>query len=89
MAPQSENAPRIKSEYTDIRFIIAAAIGSISIFLLICAAFVAGPEEMAKTGGINGNLCVRTRATCDLSHHGNLVVAQARRWSQPNRRVSF
>ncbi|MDN6486404.1 MAG: hypothetical protein L0K34_02820 [Ancrocorticia sp.] len=56
MAPQSENAPRIKSEYTDIRFIIAAAIGSISIFLLICAAFVAGPEEMAKTGGINGNL---------------------------------
>ena len=54
MASQSDS--RKKSEFTDIRFIIASAIGSLSIYLLICAAFVGGPEEMAKTGGINGNL---------------------------------
>ncbi|MGO1590742.1 MAG: LPXTG cell wall anchor domain-containing protein [Ancrocorticia sp.] len=52
MASESREA----TDYTDIRFVIAAAIGSIAVFLLICAAFVAGPEEMAKTGGINGNL---------------------------------
>ncbi len=49
MASQSDS--RKKSEFTDIRFIIASAIGSLSIYLLICAAFMGGPDEMAKTGG--------------------------------------
>lgn len=46
-----------RSDLTDIRFIIASALGLIGIFLLICAAFVGtSPEELAKTGGINANL---------------------------------
>ena len=49
-------APQVRSELTDIRFIIASALGLIGIFLLICAAFAGNPDEMAKTGDINANL---------------------------------
>lgn len=49
-------APQVRSELTDIRFIIASALGLIAIFLLICSVFANGPEEMAKTGGSNANL---------------------------------
>lgn len=52
MASESQR----KSDYTDIRFIIMAAIGSIAVFLLICSGFTTGADEMAKTGGVNGNL---------------------------------
>ena len=45
-----------RSELTDIRFIIASALGLIGIFLLVCAAFAGNPDEMAKTGDINANL---------------------------------
>lgn len=46
-----------KRSYTDIRFIIAAAIGLIGIYLLICSQTIGhDPVELAKTGGINANL---------------------------------
>lgn len=41
---------------TDIRFIIASALGLIGIFLIICSFVFNGADEMAKTGGINANL---------------------------------
>lgn len=40
----------------DIRVIIGAALGIIGVYLLICSAFLNGPDEMAKTGGVNANL---------------------------------
>lgn len=46
----------VKAEFTDIRMIIGAALGLIGIFLLVVAILATGPEQLAKTGGINGNL---------------------------------
>lgn len=40
----------------DIRVVIGAALGIIGVYLLICSAFLNGPDEMAKTGGVNANL---------------------------------
>ena len=40
----------------DIRVVIGAALGLIGLFLLVCSAFLNGPEEMAKTGDVNANL---------------------------------
>lgn len=40
----------------DIRVVIGAVLGIIGIFLLICSTFLNGPDEMAKTGGVNANL---------------------------------
>ncbi len=45
-----------KADLTDIRIIIGLALGLIGLFLLIVAIFGTGPEQLAKTGGINGNL---------------------------------
>lgn len=45
-----------KTDLTDIRIIIGAALGLIGLFLVIVAAVATGPEQLAKTGGINGNL---------------------------------
>ncbi len=52
----SENQTEPKAQMTDIRFIIAAALGLIGIFLIICSFIFNGPDEMAKTGGLNANL---------------------------------
>lgn len=46
----------VKADLTDIRVIIASALGLIGLFLLIVAFVATGPEQLAKTGGINGNL---------------------------------
>ena len=40
----------------DIRTVIAAVLGIIGVYLLLCSAFLNGPEENAKTGGVNANL---------------------------------
>ncbi|WP_206645883.1 hypothetical protein [Actinomyces oricola] len=40
----------------DIRTVIAAVLGIIGVYLLVCSAFLNGPDEMAKTGDINANL---------------------------------
>ena len=40
----------------DIRVVIGAALGLIGLFLLVCSAFLNGPDETAKTGGVNANL---------------------------------
>ena len=40
----------------DIRVVIGAALGLIGLFLLVCSAFLNGPDEMAKTGDVNANL---------------------------------
>lgn len=40
----------------DIRIVIGAVLSIIGLFLLICSAFLNGPEEMAKTGDVNANL---------------------------------
>lgn len=58
----------VKADPTDIRVIIAGALGLIGLFLLIVAFVATGPDELAKTGGINGNL---------WSGVGLLVVAVA------------
>lgn len=52
----SENQTEPKAQMTDIRFIIAAALGLIGIFLIICSFIFNGPDGMAKTGGLNANL---------------------------------
>ena len=52
----SENQTQPKAQLTDIRFIIASALGLIGIFLIICSFVFNGADEMAKTGGINANL---------------------------------
>lgn len=54
MTPSRSPAP--KAEFTDIRFVIASALGLIGLFLVLCAVLVSNPEEMEKTGGINANL---------------------------------
>ncbi|MBK8462779.1 MAG: cell division protein CrgA [Nigerium sp.] len=46
----------VKADLTDIRVIIASALGLIGLFLVIVAFVATGPEQLAKTGGINGNL---------------------------------
>ena len=40
----------------DIRIVIGAVLSIIGLFLLVCSAFLNGPEEMAKTGDVNANL---------------------------------
>lgn len=40
----------------DIRTVIAAVLGIIGVYLLVCSAFLNGPDEMEKTGDINANL---------------------------------
>ena len=40
----------------DIRIVIGAVLTIIGLFLIICSAFLNGPDEMAKTGGVNANL---------------------------------
>ena len=40
----------------NIRIIVGAVLSLIGLFLLICSAFLNGPDEMAKTGGVNANL---------------------------------
>ena len=40
----------------DIRTVIAAVLGIIGVYLLLCSAFLNGPDENAKTGGVNANL---------------------------------
>ncbi len=46
----------LRRAVTDIRSIIGGVLGTIALYLLICSAFLTGPEEMAKTGGVNANL---------------------------------
>lgn len=48
--------PAAKADLTDIRVIIASALGLIGLFLLITALVATGADQLAKTGGINGNL---------------------------------
>ncbi len=50
------NTSTVKVDITDIRVMIASALGLIGLFLLIVAFVATGPDELAKTGGINGNL---------------------------------
>ena len=40
----------------DIRVVIGAVLSIIGLFLLVCSAFLNGPDETAKTGGVNANL---------------------------------
>ena len=40
----------------DIRVVIGAVLSIIGLFLLVCSAFLNGPDEMAKTGDVNANL---------------------------------
>ena len=41
---------------SDIRTVIAAVLGIIGCYLIVCSVFRNGPDEMAKTGNINANL---------------------------------
>ena len=54
--PENLKTQPLKADLTDIRIIIGAALGLIGVFLLIIALVATGPEQLAKTGGINGNL---------------------------------
>ena len=54
--PENPKTQPLKADLTDIRIIIGAALGLIGVFLLIIALVATGPEQLAKTGGINGNL---------------------------------
>ncbi|MFT3874929.1 MAG: cell division protein CrgA [Propioniciclava sp.] len=54
--PDTTQTRPAKADLTDIRVIIGAALGLIGLFLLIVAFTATGPEQLAKTGGINGNL---------------------------------
>lgn len=44
----AENQTEPKAQLTDIRFIIAAALGLIGIFLIICSFIFNGADEMAR-----------------------------------------
>ena len=52
----TEKQANAKAQLTDIRFVIASALGLIGIFLIICSFVFNGADEMAKTGGIYANL---------------------------------
>ncbi len=54
MSSEKQTTP--KAALTDIRFVIASALGLIGIFLIICSFIFNGADEMAKTGGMNANL---------------------------------
>ncbi|WP_127841565.1 hypothetical protein [Actinomyces wuliandei] len=45
-----------KRSLSDIRAVIAAALGLISIFLLVCAGLAHEPADLARSGGVNANL---------------------------------
>lgn len=45
-----------KRSLTDIRAVIAGALGLIGVFLLACAALATDHWQMARTGGYNANL---------------------------------
>ncbi|MEZ5085959.1 MAG: hypothetical protein R2722_06820 [Tessaracoccus sp.] len=46
----------VKADLTDIRVIIASALGLIGLFLVVIAFVATGADQLEKTGGINGNL---------------------------------
>lgn len=52
----SEKQATPQAQLTDIRFVIASALGLIGIFLIACSFIFDGADEMAKTGGLNANL---------------------------------
>ena len=52
----SEKQTPAKAQLTDIRFVIASALGLIGVFLIICSFIFNGADEMSKTGGIDANL---------------------------------
>ncbi|MDO5746442.1 MAG: hypothetical protein Q4P66_02105 [Actinomycetaceae bacterium] len=41
---------------SDIRTVIGTVLIIFGVYLLFCGMFANGPEEMAKTGGINANM---------------------------------
>lgn len=45
-----------KRSFSDIRAVIAGALGLISLFLIACALLVDDPAQLARTQGINANL---------------------------------
>lgn len=45
-----------KHSYSDIRAVIAGALGLISLFLIACALLINDPAQLARTQGINANL---------------------------------
>ncbi|RRD30679.1 hypothetical protein [Actinomyces bowdenii] len=45
-----------KRSLTDIRVVIAGALGLIGVFLLACAFLATDAWQMARTGGYNANL---------------------------------
>lgn len=45
-----------KRSLSDIRAVVAAALGLISIFLLLCAGFAHDPADLTRSGGVNANL---------------------------------
>ncbi|AYD90221.1 hypothetical protein D4740_08825 [Actinomyces sp. 2119] len=45
-----------KRSLSDIRAVVAAALGLISIFLLLCAGLAHDPADLARSGGVNANL---------------------------------
>ena len=45
-----------KRPLSDIRAVIAGALGLISVFLLLCAALAYNPDDLVRSGGINANL---------------------------------
>ncbi|CAM3186100.1 hypothetical protein ACSL103130_12845 [Actinomyces slackii] len=45
-----------KRSLSDIRAVIAGALGLIGLFLLACALLATDASELSRTGGINANL---------------------------------